>query len=125
MRWIRRGLIGLMLILVAAAVAAWVYAQRASPRVDGALVLPGAQAPIVIERDAHDLLGDALDLGHVHAETLRIQQELQDLDFIRPGLEEDLFLLHDGISFAEDLTSHGCFGRKAAGIDRFLAVELQ
>ena len=55
MRWIRRGLIGLMLILVAAAVAVWVYAQRASPRVDGALVLPGAQAPIVIERDAHGI----------------------------------------------------------------------
>jgi penicillin G amidase len=76
MRWIVRGLLGLLLLLAAAAVAAWLYMQRAAPVVDGTLTLPGALAEVRIERDAHGIptirAASAADvaygLGVVHAQ---------------------------------------------------------
>ena len=54
-RWIRRLLTVTLLLLVVAALAAWVYAQRVLPTTDGALALPGARAPLQILRDAHGI----------------------------------------------------------------------
>ena len=54
-RWIRRLLTLTLLLLVAAALAAWVYAQRVLPATSGALALPGARAALQILRDAHGI----------------------------------------------------------------------
>lgn len=54
-RWIRRLLTLTLLLLVAAALAAWVYAQRVLPTTDGALALPGARAPLQILRDGNGI----------------------------------------------------------------------
>ncbi len=55
MRWLRRGALALMLLAAAAAVALWVYTQRAAPQTDGLLRLPGARGEIRIERDVHGI----------------------------------------------------------------------
>lgn len=52
-RWIRRGLWALLGVLLLVALAAGAYLQRATPRTDGELTLPGLRAPVRIERDAH------------------------------------------------------------------------
>ena len=64
-RWARRLGIALLLALAAAAAALAYYAQRALPRTDGAIGLPGLEAGLRIERDAHGVpLGKADYLGH-------------------------------------------------------------
>ncbi|MCA3241250.1 MAG: penicillin acylase family protein [Rubrivivax sp.] len=77
MRWIRRGLAALLLLLtlIAAAVLA-AYAWRTLPPHEGTLALAGARGEIRIERDAHGIptivAADRLDayygLGVVHAQ---------------------------------------------------------
>ncbi len=54
-RWIRRLFTLVLLLVVAAALAAWVYTQRVLPATSGTLVLPGARAPLQILRDAHGI----------------------------------------------------------------------
>jgi penicillin G amidase len=54
-RWMQRGLAVLGLATVALGATVAVYVQRAMPVTDGTLDLPGAQAPIRIERDAHGI----------------------------------------------------------------------
>jgi len=74
--WTLRLLALLLVAVVAAAVAAGVYAWRALPITDGQLVLPGAQGEIVIERDrqgiptvrASTLRDLAFGTGVVHAQ---------------------------------------------------------
>ena len=82
-RWFRRLLTLLLLLLVGAALTAWFVAQRALPRTEGTLVLPGARAPLQIQRDAAGIptiragsVHDAMfGLGVVHAQDRLWQME--------------------------------------------------
>ncbi len=113
MKWIKRGLAALLLLLLALAAAAWLYARQALPRTAGELQLPGLQAAISIERDAHGIpsivAANAHDaffgLGVVHAQDRLWQMEthrrigagrLAEL-FGEPALEADLFLRALGV----------------------------
>ncbi len=55
MKWFRRVALVLLLVLGVLALALFGYAQRVLPVVDGTLQLPGAQAEVRIERDAHGI----------------------------------------------------------------------
>jgi penicillin G amidase len=79
-RWLGRFAKGLgwllLLALLVAALTAWLYARRATPKHDGVLSLPGVRAEVRVERDAHGIptikaatLRDAVyALGVVHAQ---------------------------------------------------------
>nr|HMQ71574.1 penicillin acylase family protein [Rubrivivax sp.] len=76
MRWIVRGLLAILLLVVATVAGLWAYMQRAAPQTDGELTLTGPRAEIRIERDAHGIptiragsVEDAVfGLGRVHAQ---------------------------------------------------------
>jgi penicillin G amidase len=76
MRWIRRGLVALLLLGLLAALVLALYAWRSLPQTSGTLSLPGARGEIRIERDAHGIptivAGSLLDacygLGVAHAQ---------------------------------------------------------
>ncbi len=76
MKWLRRALAALLLLLALAAVSLWLYARQVLPQLDGAIELPALHAPIRIVRDAHGIptinaasADDALfGLGFVHAQ---------------------------------------------------------
>jgi penicillin amidase len=55
MRWLKRGVITLLSLLVIAAAAAWFYVERANPVLDGRLDLPGLQAEVRVTRDVHGI----------------------------------------------------------------------
>jgi penicillin amidase len=108
MRWIRRLATGALLLLLAAAVAAFVYTRLALPRTEGVVQLAGAKGEIRITRDVHGI-------PSIEA------QSMQDLAF---GL---------GVAHAQDrlwqLETHRrigggelaeAFGPPALGTDRFL-----
>ena len=76
MRWIVRGLLAVLLLVVVTVAGLWAYMQRAAPQTDGELTLTGPRAEIRIERDAHGIptiragsVEDAVfGLGLVHAQ---------------------------------------------------------
>jgi penicillin amidase len=113
MKWIKRGLLALLLLALALVAAAWVYTRQALPRTEGELLLPGLLAPVVVERDAQGIpsivAANAHDaffsLGVVHAQDRLWQMEthrrigagrLAEL-FGEPALEADLFLRALGV----------------------------
>ena len=55
MRWIRRAGYTVLALALLAALLLWGYTRRASPQLDGEMVLEGASAPVRIERDAHGI----------------------------------------------------------------------
>lgn len=55
MRWIARGLLALLVLLLVGAVALWVYGQRVLPVTDGSITLVGAAAEIRVVRDQHGI----------------------------------------------------------------------
>ncbi len=76
MKLLRRGIAVLLLLLVLAALALWVYSRQVLPVTEGSLSLAGPKAELRIERDAHGIptiragsLEDALfGLGFAHAQ---------------------------------------------------------
>ncbi len=113
MRVIRRALALALLLAALAALVLVVYSRMTLPVVSGVLQLPGAQAPIRIERDAHGIptiqaasLADAaFGLGVVHVQDRLWQMEthrrigagrLAEL-FGEPALEADRFLRALGV----------------------------
>lgn len=54
-RWFRRSLWLLAVLLLAAAVAAWVYSRQVLPVTQGVMQLSGLKAPVRIARDAHGI----------------------------------------------------------------------
>jgi penicillin amidase len=113
MKWFKRGLAGLVMLVLALVAAAWLYTRQALPRTSGDLRLPGLQAAISIERDAHGIpsivAANAHDaffgLGVVHAQDRLWQMEthrrigagrLAEI-FGEPALEADLFLRALGV----------------------------
>ena len=83
LKWIRRGLTTLLLVLVVAALVAWVYARRVLPQTEGRLALAGARAELTILRDEHGIptiraasVRDAMfGLGVAHAQDRLWQME--------------------------------------------------
>lgn len=84
MKWLRRVLLGLVLLVaVVVAGAAW-YVLRALPQVEGELVVQGIEAPVTIVRDEHGIptirgasLADVMwGLGFVHAQDRLWQLEV-------------------------------------------------
>jgi penicillin amidase len=113
MKWIKRGLVALLLLALVVVAAAWLYSHLALPRTSGEIRLPGLQAPISIERDASGIpsivAANAHDaffgLGAVHEQDPLWQMEthrrigagrLAEL-FGEPALEADLFLRALGV----------------------------
>jgi penicillin G amidase len=76
-----------LLVGATAALTVWLYLRQASPKVDGAMQMPGAQASLRIERDGHgiptihatSLRDAAYGLGIVHAQDRRWQLETHRL----------------------------------------------
>ncbi len=76
MRWLKRGVIAVLLLALITLLVLWIYIQRASPITDGVLRLQGLRAEIRIERDEHGIptirassREDALfGLGYAHAQ---------------------------------------------------------
>ncbi|MFY9514022.1 MAG: penicillin acylase family protein [Rubrivivax sp.] len=113
MRWLRRGLLALLLLVLLAAALLWIYATRVLPQTGGTLVLPGAAAELRIERDAQGIptiransLRDlAYGLGVVHAQDRLWQLETHRRigggrlaeAFGAPALETDRFLRALGV----------------------------
>ncbi len=85
MKWTRRALAGLFLLVLAGALLAVGYAWQASPQHSGNLKAPGLQATVKIERDAHgvptiEAQSDtdlAYALGFTHAQDRGWQLEVQ------------------------------------------------
>ena len=75
-KWIRRVLVALVLVLLAAALLGWWLMRGSLPRLDGELALPGLSAPVTVQRDANGVVtvdaaneNDAMRaLGYVHAQ---------------------------------------------------------
>lgn len=109
----RRGLVGLAVLLVLVVAAAAVYALRALPRTEGSLRLAGLGAPVRIERDAQGIptlqAASASDayfaLGVVHAQDRLWQLEMHRriaagrlAEVLGPGaLETDRFIRALGV----------------------------
>lgn len=82
-KWLRRLVTLLLWLLIAAAIAAWVYSRRVLPVTEGTLALPGLAAELRIERDTHGIptiraasVADAMyGLGVVHAQDRLWQME--------------------------------------------------
>ena len=51
MRWIVRGLLAILLLVVATVAGLWAYMQRAAPQTDGELTLTGARTWYALRRD--------------------------------------------------------------------------
>ena len=82
-KWLRRGFTALLGLVVVAALAGWIYAQRALPDTEGTLALPGARAELRILRDEHGIptiraasvRDAAFGLGVAHAQDRLWQME--------------------------------------------------
>src|ERR671910_3826373 len=55
MRWIRRAGWTVLALALLGTLLLWGYTRRASPQVDGEMVLEGVSAPVRVERDAHGI----------------------------------------------------------------------
>ena len=83
-KWIKRALIALVLVVLAAAIAGWWLMRGSLPRLDGELALPGLSAPATIQRDANGVVTvdaanekDAMRaLGYVHAQERYFEMDL-------------------------------------------------
>jgi penicillin amidase len=85
-KWIRRGLLVLLLLLAVIALTVWWLMRGSLPRLDGELALGGLSAPVTIQRDALGVVTidaanqvDAMRaLGYVHA-----QERFFEMDLLR------------------------------------------
>ena len=113
MKWLRRSALGVVLLLVVAAVLAWWYARATLPLIDGTVVVQGLGAEVRIERDAHGIPtiraaspdGAMFGLGFAHAQDRLWQLETHRRigsgrlaeAFGPPALETDRFLRALGV----------------------------
>jgi len=85
MKWLWRGLVAVLALLVTAAGALWIYGQRSLPVTDGVLKVRGLRAEVTIERDGHGIptiraasqRDAAFGLGVAHAQDRLWQMETQ------------------------------------------------
>lgn len=148
MRWVRRLAVGVVMLVVAAAAAFWVYRERALPVVDGTLRVQGPSADVRIERDAHGIptlkaasdLDAMFALGFVHAQDRLWQLETHRriasgrlAEAFGPGaLESDRFLRALGVRRAAGAQwlrmaepSRRAVEAYTAGVNAFLSDHLR
>src|SRR5688500_1249196 len=83
-KWIKRALIALVLVVLAAVIAGWWLMRGSLPALEGELALPGLSAPVTIQRDANGVVtvdaaneNDAMRaLGYVHAQERYFEMDL-------------------------------------------------
>ena len=116
MRWLRRGLGLVLLLMVISAAVLWVYSRQALPQLDGAITLTGLGTEVRVERDALGIptikaaspLDAMFGLGFVHAQDRLWQLETHRRiasgrlaeAFGEPALETDRFLRALGVKRA-------------------------
>ena len=84
LRWARRGLLALVVLLVVLALTAWWLLRGSLPRLEGELALDGLSAPVTVQRDALGVVtieaANATDamraLGYVHAQERYFEMDL-------------------------------------------------
>ncbi len=124
-KWIRRGLLALLLLVLAVAGAAW-WSMRASlPSLEGEYALPGLSAPVSIQRDALGVVtveaGNETDamraLGYVHA-----QERYFEMDLLRRTAAGELSALFGAAAIGLDKQHrvHRMRARVARDIDTIL-----
>jgi len=118
MKWIRRGLLALLLLLVVLAVTAWWLLRGSLPKLDGELSLTGLSAPVTVQRDKLGVVtieaanqADAMRaLGYVHA-----QERYFEMDLLRRTAAGELAELFGPI--AVDLDKQHRIHRFRARVD--------
>ncbi|QSX77265.1 penicillin acylase family protein [Agrilutibacter solisilvae] len=83
-KWIRRGLLGLVLLVLAAMLVGWWLMRGSLPTLEGELALSGLSAPVALERDHRGVVtvqaaneADAMRaLGYVHAQERYFEMDL-------------------------------------------------
>jgi penicillin amidase len=84
LKWIRRGLLALLALVLLLALSAWLVLRGSVPTYDGELSLPGLSAPVSVTRDANGMVdieaANELDmaraLGFVHGEERFFEMDL-------------------------------------------------
>lgn len=122
-RWIWRGLLAVVLLVVASLLAAWWFLRGSLPTLDGAHALPGLSAPISIQRDALGVVTidaanetDAMRaLGYVHA-----QERYFEMDLMRRVPAGELSALFGGRAL--DVDRRNRMHRMRARVDASLAT---
>ncbi|HEX7436900.1 MAG TPA: penicillin acylase family protein, partial [Caldimonas sp.] len=83
MKWVKRVSVGILVLGLLGAAAAWLYALRTLPQVDGSVAVAGLASEVRIERDAHGIPtikasspeAALFGLGYAHAQDRRWQLE--------------------------------------------------
>ena len=104
-RWMKRGVLALLALLLLAVLAAWALLRGSVATVDGEKTLPGLSAPITIQRDALGVVtidaanqADAMRaLGYVHA-----QERFFEMDLMRRSAAGELAELFGPIALDTD-----------------------
>lgn len=104
-RWVKRIALLLILLVLAAAVAAWLALRASLPQLDGELALHGLSAPVAIQRDRLGVVTidaanetDAMRaLGYVHA-----QERYFEMDLMRRTAAGELSELFGPIALETD-----------------------
>ena len=136
-RWLRRGLLAMLLLALLVAAAAAFYAWRALPQTNGAIALPGVHGAVRVERDADGIPTihartdeDAMfGLGFVHAQDRLWQLETHRriaagrlAEAFGPGaLDADRFLRALGVHRAAEAQWANATGEARAAILAYTA----
>src|SRR5450631_4002762 len=113
MKWLKRVSVGVFVLGLFGATAAWLYASRTLPQIDGPVSVAGLESEVRIERDAHGIPtikassdeAALFGLGYAHAQDRLWQLETHRRigsgrlaeGFGAPALETDKFLRALGV----------------------------
>src|SRR5688572_32873056 len=104
-KWIKRGLLALVVLVLAAMLAGWWLMRGSLPRLEGELALSGLAAPVTVERDERGVVtvqaaneADAMRaLGYVHA-----QERYFEMDLLRRTAAGELAALFGPLAVDTD-----------------------
>lgn len=129
-KWIRRGLVALMALLVVLALTAWWLVRGSLPTLEGELALPGLGAPVTVQRDRLGVVTieaanetDAMRaLGYVHA-----QERYFEMDLLRRTAAGELAEIFGPIAIDTDKEHriHRFRARVEANLDGILGAHRQ
>lgn len=127
LKWIRRGLLALVVLLVPLALTAWWLMRGSLPRLEGDLALAGLSAPVTIQRDKLGVVtieaansADAMRaLGYVHA-----QERYFEMDLLRRTAAGELAELFgpDAIDVDKEHRVHRFRARVDADLDAIVGA---